>query len=77
MMTVVPAENSTLEDPPICTNLTYPAGILDVEARDHTGILCVEFVLLSPHMLDYFYRSQYGWVDQVPSFIHTIDLQLF
>ncbi|KAL5495545.1 hypothetical protein ACEPAI_1008 [Sanghuangporus weigelae] len=39
MTTVVPTENATVENPPICTNLTYPAGILDVDAKDHTGTL--------------------------------------
>ncbi|EJD04251.1 uncharacterized protein FOMMEDRAFT_19512 [Fomitiporia mediterranea MF3/22] len=39
MDTVIPAENSSLSNPPICTNLTYPAGILDVEGKDHTGTL--------------------------------------
>ncbi|KAL5518690.1 CHK1 [Sanghuangporus vaninii] len=38
-MTVVPAENATVENQPACTNLTYPAGILDVDAKDHTGTL--------------------------------------
>ena len=41
MMTVVPAANTSLENPPICTNLTYPAGILNVEGTDHTGLLYV------------------------------------
>ncbi|EJD04252.1 uncharacterized protein FOMMEDRAFT_19513, partial [Fomitiporia mediterranea MF3/22] len=39
MDTVIPAANSTLDDPPVCQNLTFPAGILDVDAQDHTGPL--------------------------------------
>lgn len=39
MTTVVPAANSTLNNPPVCLNLTYPSGILDVTAQDHTGAL--------------------------------------
>ncbi|KAH8120503.1 hypothetical protein DFH11DRAFT_67842 [Phellopilus nigrolimitatus] len=39
MNTVVTKGNSTLDNPPICTNLTYPAAILDVEGIDHTGVL--------------------------------------
>ena len=38
MTTVVPAANST-DNAPVCRNLTYPAGILDVTAQDHTGTL--------------------------------------
>ena len=43
MTTVVPAlsTNSSVDDSPTCTNLTYPQGILDVAAYDHTGNLYV------------------------------------
>ncbi|KLO19993.1 hypothetical protein SCHPADRAFT_817175 [Schizopora paradoxa] len=37
--TVIPAANTTLDNPPVCQNLTYPQGILDVQAQDHTGNL--------------------------------------
>lgn len=67
MTTVVPAlaSNSSVDDSPICTNLTYPQAILDVAAYDHTGNLYVPKLLRCAHYSKDINRSQYGWVDQV------------
>lgn len=48
--TVYQAPNTTLNDPPVCQNLTYPQPdqLLDVDAQVDNGPM-----------------SQYGWVDQV------------
>lgn len=43
LTTVIPKANTSLNDPPTCTNLTYPQAILDVAANDHTGNLCVDW----------------------------------
>ncbi|KDQ54842.1 hypothetical protein JAAARDRAFT_196237 [Jaapia argillacea MUCL 33604] len=35
--TVIPAINSTLDNPPVCQNLTYPASALDVQGAQSLG----------------------------------------